>query len=95
MEFGGFDWDSGNIEKCQKHGVTLAEIEEVFARAVLVLDDPFDVSLERRFRAIGTTAGGRHIFVVFTLRSDQLRPLSARYMHDKEVKQYETDNPDI
>ncbi len=26
----GFDWDDGNIEKCQKHGVSLEEIEALF-----------------------------------------------------------------
>jgi uncharacterized DUF497 family protein len=28
MEFDGFDWDAGNREKCRKHGVSTAEIEE-------------------------------------------------------------------
>ncbi|GAA6623292.1 hypothetical protein NUACC26_091170 [Scytonema sp. NUACC26] len=36
---------------------------------------------------------GRHIFVVFTFRKNVdenlIRPISARYMHDKEVQQYE------
>jgi uncharacterized DUF497 family protein len=26
----GFDWDSGNRDKCQKHGVSIAEIEALF-----------------------------------------------------------------
>lgn len=38
-------------------------------------------------------ADGRHIFVVFTLRdrgADRLiRPISARYMHRKEIEHYE------
>ena len=25
----GFDWDAGNRAKCQKHGVSVAEVEEV------------------------------------------------------------------
>lgn len=25
-----FDWDAGNMEKCQKHGVTLAEIQSLW-----------------------------------------------------------------
>jgi predicted DNA binding CopG/RHH family protein len=24
----GFDWNDGNLEKCQRHGVTIAEIEQ-------------------------------------------------------------------
>jgi uncharacterized DUF497 family protein len=30
MKFDGFDWDSGNRAKCQKHGVSIAEIESLF-----------------------------------------------------------------
>ena len=54
---------------------------------------------ERRLRAIGKTAEGRAIFVVFTLRrrGDDIfiRPISARYMHEKEVRNYEEENPDL
>jgi uncharacterized protein len=50
-------------------------------------------------RAIGKTAEGRAIFVVFTLRrrGDDIliRPISARHMHDKEVKSYEKENPNL
>jgi uncharacterized protein len=95
MEFEGFDWDSGNEAKCQKHGVSLAEIESIFERPVLILDDPHDAVIERRFRAVGTTQEGRALFVVFTLRGAFIRPLSARYMHQKEVERYEKDNPDV
>ena len=31
----GFDWDEGNRAKCQKHGLTVAHIEALFA-AILV-----------------------------------------------------------
>jgi hypothetical protein len=26
----GFDWDDGNRDKCQKHGMSIGEIEAVF-----------------------------------------------------------------
>jgi uncharacterized DUF497 family protein len=29
--FSGLDWDEGNLAKCQKHGVSVEEIEAVFA----------------------------------------------------------------
>jgi uncharacterized DUF497 family protein len=45
-------------------------------------------------RAIGKTAAGRYVFVVFMLReiagSTKLRPISARYMHQKEIIHYES-----
>jgi uncharacterized DUF497 family protein len=28
----GFDWDRGNLEKCRRHGVEIADIEELFRR---------------------------------------------------------------
>jgi len=33
----GFDWDEGNREKCRKHGVSLAEIEEILTGIPLSL----------------------------------------------------------
>ncbi len=43
--------------------------------------------------AIGQTAAGRHLFLAFTIRQQDMRrlirPISARYMHAKEVEHYE------
>ena len=33
----GFDWDDGNARKNDKHGVTMAEAEQVFFNAPLLL----------------------------------------------------------
>ena len=99
MEFDGFDWDSGNREKCQKHGMSIAAIEIGIPRPVVVLPDKENPLSEQRYRAIGTTVEGRKAFVVFTLRNRgsamRLRPISARYMHRKEVQAYEKAYPDI
>ncbi len=94
MEFDGFDWDEGNRAKCQKHGVPIVEIESVFSARVLIVDDPGSEA-EPRFRAIGSTATGRSAFVVFTRRGNLIRPISARYMHRKEIVRYEKDNSDF
>jgi uncharacterized DUF497 family protein len=93
MEFSGFDWDRGNRTKCQKHGVFVAEIESLFHRPLMVAPDLAHSTREERFKAVGTTDAGRHVFVAFTLmRRGQgtfIRPVSARYMHRKEVEHYE------
>jgi len=68
MAFDGFDWDGGNREKCQKHGLRVAEIESLFLGPVVILPDRENPSGEQRYRAIGTIEGGRTAFVVFTLR---------------------------
>jgi uncharacterized DUF497 family protein len=96
----GFDWDNGNRDKCQKHGMSIAEIEAVFTRPVVILPDRESASGERRLKAIGTTPEGRHAFIIFTWRNEQagsalLRPISARYMHKTEVEAYEKAYPDL
>jgi uncharacterized DUF497 family protein len=51
------------------------------------------------FAPIGRTDKGRGVFIVFTLRrkGDELliRPISARYMHNKEIDTYEKENSDL
>lgn len=96
----GFDWDEGNRAKCQKHGVTVAEIEAVFRRPHHMMPDETHSTTEIRFLAIGKGEGPRPIFVVLTLREldgeSFIRPISARYMHRKEIDRYEqaTSPPD-
>jgi hypothetical protein len=94
-----FDWDHGNSAKCQKHGVTRASIESCFARPVVVLPDESHSQIEERLRAIGRDESGRHVFIVFTVRTSGrlsvIRPISARYMHAKEIAQYEKENPGL
>jgi len=57
----------------------------------LVMPDPYPD--EPRWRAIGQTQQGRHVFLVFMLRKTdgltRIRPISARYMHPKEVDHHE------
>lgn len=93
MKIDGFEWDDGNWPKCAKHGVAKAEIEFVLMNTPMVMPDRSPVTQEARFNAVGVTEQGRHLFVVFTLRQSatgmRLRPISARYMHDKEIKRYE------
>lgn len=96
MDFTGFDWDAGNRAKCEKHGVSTKIIEELFTRPLAILPDAVHSRTEQRFRAIGRTESGRFVFVVFTIRDGKrIRPISARYMHAKEIRAYEKDNPDL
>ncbi|TKB59619.1 MAG: BrnT family toxin [Nitrospira sp.] len=97
--FAGFDWDTGNRAKCHKHGVSVEEVEELFSRPLLIVPDARHSETEERLWGIGKTASGRSVFLVFTIRERGgkrlIRPVSARYMHGKEVKNYEEDNPDV
>lgn len=91
MQIAGFDWDSGNWPKCGKHGVSQEEIEQALSGETSVMPDP--TPDEPRMRAIGKTIAGRYVFLVFMFRQiggqTKLRPISARYMHKKEVEHYE------
>jgi len=38
----GFQWDKGNRAKCQKHGLAIETIEEIFSSGVIILSDEKD-----------------------------------------------------
>lgn len=92
MRIDGLDWDEGNWPKCGKHGVEKDEIEFVLSRDPLILPDRSG-ALETRYNAVGTNQYQRYIFIVFCVRrrgsSNLIRPISARYMHEKEVRTYD------
>ena len=99
-EIAGFEWDDGNREKCQKHGVSIEEIEELFeSEDIFVGSDGSHSQNEERFNMVGRSQNGRMIFLVFTFRLRETRRLvriiSARYMHRREVEDYEEDISDI
>lgn len=88
----GFDWDDGNARKNDKHGVSMAEAEQVFFNApILLLEDAKHSQRELRLHALGKTDDGRLLHITFTLRnaSELIRVISARDMHKKERVSYE------
>ena len=94
LKVSGFDWDQGNRDKCQKHGLAIADIEHALVHAqTLIVRDIRNSRVEDRYIAIGRTGGGRLAFVAFTLREIdgglRIRPISARYKHKKEIGKYE------
>ena len=84
-----FDWDHGNSAKCEKHGLTRAQIELMFHAGLSVAPDPeHSTTAEQRFIAVGLTPEGRAAFIAFCWRDGKIRPISARYMHVREVARY-------
>ena len=55
LRVSGFDWDDGNRTKCEKHGVSIAEIEALFRGAPRVAPDPKHSAGEDRLIAVGRT----------------------------------------
>jgi predicted DNA binding CopG/RHH family protein len=78
MEIGGleFDWDEGNRERCQTHGLSIREIESLFQSPLSVFPDPEHSREEERFIGIGKTDEDRSVFIVFTLRRRETKGCS-------------------
>ncbi len=87
----GFEWDQGNIDKSyQKHGITPNEAEEVFLdEDILLLEDIKHSKQEERFKAIGKITKGKMLLLVFTIRRNRIRIISARVANKKERRLYE------
>ncbi len=85
----GFEWDPWNIHKnVEKHEVHPFECEEVFFR-----EPDFGTLPQRaehkedRFYVIGRTNAGRTLTVIFTIRKNKIRVISARNASRKERRQ--------
>lgn len=86
----GFEWDEGNLRKnWERHQVTPWECEPVFFnRPLVVADDEPHSMQEARYYVLGLTDGGRLLFLVFTVRRNRIRVISARDMNRKEQSRY-------
>lgn len=86
-----FEWDTGNTDKSfRKHGITPGESEEIFLdQHLLVLDDLKHSQEEPRYIALGRTFEKKTLFLVFTLRANKIKIISARKANKKERGIYE------
>lgn len=97
----GFDWDRANAEKIREgHQVTPGECEEAFLNEPFLLaKDEKHSQREPRYYALGQTEAGRRLFLVFTIREQLVRVISARDMSRRERREYgrakEEGNPSI
>lgn len=87
-----FDWDKGNQEKnWEKHGVDLRECEQLFFDSqIKFFEDSGHSTIENRFIAYGQTRKERKLMLVFTIRRQKIRIISARDQNKKERRVYET-----
>jgi uncharacterized protein len=94
LKIAGVEWDKGNLAKCQKHGLTVRDIEYVLLHGNdFIIRDARHSEAEGRYIAIGRTETERSASVAFTLRCGhdgklRIRPISSRYMHQREIKKY-------
>lgn len=89
-----FDWDQANIDKnWEKHQVHYKEAEEVFFnRTIVTLKDKKHSVKEKRLIALGITNQKRQLYIVFTIRNQKIRIISARSQSKKERKYYAKEN---
>jgi len=86
-----FDWDKGNRDKNLKiHNVSDEECEEIFFDpSKKILKDILHSTNEGRYLLIGQTKLKRLLFLVFTIRKNKVRIISARNLNKKEKYLYE------
>lgn len=73
----------------QKHGVSFADAELVFFDPLAIHDVDPDSTDEERFIAVGIGNSGSLLVVVYTMRDDTIRLISARRATRQETKDYE------
>lgn len=86
-----FEWDAGNAGKNrERHQVSDGECEQLFfQRPILIAPDTMHSRDEPRYAALGQTADGRRLTIVFTIRGEAIRVISARTMSRRERRIYE------
>ena len=86
----GFEWDKGNLGHIRKHDVDYRECEETFLNKPLIVnEDETHSQAEERFRVYGQTNKNRLLFMIFTIRNNKLRVISARDQSKKERKEFQ------
>ena len=83
-------WDEWNVEHIARHGIEVAEVEEVCDRgrhiARRAADQPYG---QTRYRLYGQTYDGRYLFVVLDkIDGGRFYPVTAREMTAREKKRF-------
>ena len=85
-----FEYDPRKAQtNWHKHKVSFAEAEFVFYDPLAIHDIDPDVTDEDRFIAVGMGNSGQILVVVYTMRGEVVRLISARRATSREVKVYE------
>ena len=86
-----FEWDRGNQTKnFTKYGITIRQAEAVILHPDhITFDDPAHSAYKKRYVAIGVSINFEILTVVFTIRKNIIRIISARSSSKKEKSLYE------
>lgn len=86
-----FEWNKGNADKnFKKHGVENEEAEDIFLDELskILYDEKHSIK-EKRYLILGKTITSKFLSVIFTVRKEKIRIISARMMNRKERELYE------
>ena len=92
-----FQWDISNIKHVihdyPERGNTIEEVESVFTDPnFLPTSDQVDGRGEQQYSGVGLSNQNRLLFVAFSLRNGQIRPISCRPASRKSRNQYAQDS---
>ena len=88
-----FEWDPAKAaSNLAKHGVDFADAVRIFEGPVLLIPDTRQDYGEERVRAIGVVDGCA-VAVLFTMRGERCRLISARRASRRERKTYRQARP--
>lgn len=87
-----FEWDrQKDLANIRKHGVSLEEACEAFFDPFLfVVDEEEFIDDELREKVIAMTPDWRLLYIVYVMRNDRIRLISAREATNAERECYET-----
>lgn len=83
----GFEWDVHNIGHIALHRVTPMEVEQTTQRRHVIIAASA-VRNEKRWKLFGRTTAGRYLVVVFTIRHNRMRTVTAYAMNQAERRIY-------
>lgn len=85
-----FQYDPAKaVSNLKKHEISFADAEGVFYDPLAIHQLDPDVDDEERFIAVGLGSAGEILVVIYTLRGEEIRIISARHATRHEVKSYE------
>jgi uncharacterized protein len=83
-----FDWDAANMGLVGRHGISPDEVEDALLDPDRVGGPAYGAGDEARSSVIGTTEGGRILFVVLIRRRRRVRAVTARDASEQERRHY-------
>ena len=81
------DWDESNVEHIRRHGIMPREVLEVFSNQTLDLN--YEIANgEERWTSVGHTNALRILVVVWTVRGESIRPVTAFEAGKRMIQEY-------